>query len=157
MTRESDSTFDDRGATPDAEGMASPSRESESQRKDYKKIYSLAVLHMAQYFPQGFTQSALPAIFRQQGLPLEQFWLLSVPTWPRWIKFLMAIVIDNVGNEKFGYRRSWILPCTRNLGAVVPESRLCSTSGEHRRNHRHHPGRQVAVHDRTRRRGRCLL
>ena len=34
----------------------------ESTQKDHKKIWSLAVLHMAQYFPQGFTQSALPAI-----------------------------------------------------------------------------------------------
>ncbi|MEE2777404.1 MAG: MFS transporter [Acidobacteriota bacterium] len=84
-----------------------------SQKKDYKKIYTLGVLHMAQYFPQGFTQSGLPAIFRQQGLPLEKFWLISsLPMWPRWIKFLVAMAVDNFGSERFGYRRSWILPCT---------------------------------------------
>lgn len=82
-------------------------------QKDYKKIYSLGVLHMAQYFPQGFTQTGLPAIFRQQGLPLNRFWLISsLPLWPRWIKFLVAMVVDNFGSERFGYRRSWILPCT---------------------------------------------
>ncbi len=87
---------------------AKPSEET----KDLKKIYALAILHMAQYFPQGFTQQALPALFRQQGLPLDKFWLLSLPTWPRWIKFLIAAVVDNVGSMKFGYRRSWFVPCT---------------------------------------------
>ena len=65
---------------------------------------------MAQYFPQGFTQSGLPAIFRQLGLPLDRFWLFSTPMWPRWIKFLIAMVVDNYGNAKFGYRKTWILP-----------------------------------------------
>ena len=81
-------------------------------KKDFKKIYTLAVLHMAQYFPQGFTQQALPAIFRQAGLGLDRFWLFSLPMWPRWIKFLLAIVVDNFSSERFGYRKTWIVPCT---------------------------------------------
>lgn len=104
--------------TSQARGAPPQKSDTDSKAKDYKKIYSLAVLHMAQYFPQGFTQSALPAIFRQQGLGLDKFWLLSTPMWPRWIKFLIAIAVDNFGNARFGYRKSWILPCTA-ISAVL--------------------------------------
>ena len=98
-------------AGPRASAASDPPADG-AQAKDWKKIYTLSVLHMAQYFPLGFTGSALPAIFRQQGLALEKFWLLSVPNWPRWIKFLIATVVDNFGSTRIGYRKSWILPCT---------------------------------------------
>ncbi len=80
--------------------------------RDYGKLVMLGVLHMAQYFPAAFTGVALPAIFRQEGLPLESFWLLALPGYPRWIKFLIALIVDNYGIESIGYRKTWIIPCT---------------------------------------------
>ena len=80
--------------------------------RDFPKLVMLAVLHMAQYFPAAFTGVALPAIFRQEGLPLEAFWLLALPGYPRWIKFLIALVVDNYGIASIGYRKTWIIPCT---------------------------------------------
>lgn len=80
--------------------------------RDYPKLVMLGVLHMAQYFPAAFTGVALPAIFRQEGLPLEAFWLLALPGYPRWIKFLIALIVDNYGIARIGYRKTWIIPCT---------------------------------------------
>ncbi len=80
--------------------------------KDYPKLVMLGVLHMAQYFPAAFTGVALPFIFRQEGLPIESFWLLALPGVPRWLKWLIALVVDNYGNARIGYRKTWIIPCT---------------------------------------------
>ncbi|MCB1685258.1 MAG: MFS transporter [Pseudomonadales bacterium] len=85
--------------------------------RDYPKLISIGVLHMAQYFPAAFTGIALPFIFRQEGLPLEMFWLLALPAIPRWLKWLIALVVDNYGSARIGYRKSWIIPCTM-IGAV---------------------------------------
>ncbi|MCZ6642551.1 MAG: MFS transporter [Gammaproteobacteria bacterium] len=82
------------------------------EQKDYPKLVMLSVLHMAQYFPAAFTGVALPFIFRQQGLPLEMFWLLALPGIPRWFKWAMALVVDNYGSSRIGRRKSWIIPCT---------------------------------------------
>ena len=46
------------------------------------------------------------------GLPLEMFWLLALPGIPRGLKWLMALVVDNYGNNRIGRRKSWIIPCT---------------------------------------------
>lgn len=67
---------------------------------------------MGQSFPGALAAVALPALFRENGLPLEMFWLFALPLIPGWFRWLIAMVIDNYGNEKFGYRKSWILPCT---------------------------------------------
>ena len=84
----------------------------ESSGKDTPKLVTLAVLHMAQYFPQVFAGVALPFLFRKEGLPLEMFWLLALPGYTRFLKWLMALVVDNYGSDRIGRRKSWIIPCT---------------------------------------------
>jgi MFS family permease len=86
--------------------------------RDIPKLVSIGVLHMAQYFPAAFTAVALPFILRKEGLPLEMFWLLALPAVPRWLKWAIALIVDNYGNERFGHRKSWILPCTV-IGAIL--------------------------------------
>ncbi len=93
-------------------------RETEAQRIDYKKLVMVGVLNMAQSFPQSFTTTALPFMFRKLGLPLDMFWLLALPTYPNSFRWLISIAVDNFGNERFGYRKSWILPCTL-VGALA--------------------------------------
>ena len=46
------------------------------------------------------------------------FWLLALPAVPRWLKWAIALVVDNYGNTRFGYRKSWIVPCTV-IGALL--------------------------------------
>jgi len=88
-----------------------------SPSKDKPKLVTLAVLHMAQYFPAAFASVALPFLFRKEGLPLEMFWLLALPGYTRFLKWLMALVVDNYGSDRLGRRKSWIIPCTA-IGAL---------------------------------------
>jgi MFS family permease len=88
------------------------------EKIDFPKVTTIAVMHMAQYFPEAFAAIALPAIFRREGLPLEMFWLLALPLVPRWLKWLLAMVVDNHGNTRIGFRKSWIIPCT-SMGAAL--------------------------------------
>jgi len=89
----------------------------EPPSKDKAKLVTLAVLHMAQYFPAAFASVALPFLFRKEGLPLEMFWLLALPGYTRFLKWLMALVVDNYGSDRLGRRKSWIIPCTA-IGAL---------------------------------------
>ncbi len=89
-----------------------------SATRDLPKLFTLGVLHMAQYFPAAFTGVALPFILRREGLPLEMFWLLALPGVPRWLKWAIALVVDNYGNARIGYRKTWIIPCTL-IGAAL--------------------------------------
>ena len=82
------------------------------ETKDYPKLVTLAVLHMAQYFPAAFAGTAIPFLFRKEGLPLEMFWLLALPGYTRFLKWAMALVVDNFGSRRIGRRKSWIIPCT---------------------------------------------
>ena len=87
-------------------------------RKDHAKLVTLGMLHMAQYFPAAFTGVALPFLFRKEGLPIEMFWLLALPGIPRWLKWLIALLVDNYGSARIGYRKTWIIPCTA-IGAAA--------------------------------------
>ena len=88
------------------------------EKKDHAKLVMLGMLHMAQYFPAAFTGVALPFLFRKEGLPIEMFWLLALPGIPRWLKWLIALVVDNYGSARIGYRKTWIIPCTA-IGAAA--------------------------------------
>ena len=72
----------------------------------------LAVLHMAQYFPAVFVGAALPYLFRKEGLALNLFWLLAIPGYTRFFKFLLALLVDRYSFSRLGRRKSWIIPCT---------------------------------------------
>ncbi len=83
-----------------------------AEKPDLPKLATLGLLHMGQYFPQALAGVTLPFLLRKEGLPLEMFWLLALPTVPRGLKWLIALLVDNHGSARFGRRKSWILPCT---------------------------------------------
>lgn len=72
--------------------LDTPAAPGTEKKIDFPKVTTIAVMHMAQYFPEAFAGIALPAIFRREGLPLEMFWLLALPLIPRWLKWLLAMV-----------------------------------------------------------------
>jgi hypothetical protein len=86
-------------------------------RNDWLKYLTIGSAGMAQTFPIMFTQAGLPAVLRTMGMPLEAYWLFTIPLIPFWSKFMWAPLADRYGSRRFGLRRSWILPCT--LGAAL--------------------------------------
>jgi predicted MFS family arabinose efflux permease len=74
------------------------------------KMGLLASLYLSQGLPYGFFTQALPALLRHHQVSLAVIGLTSLLaiTWAS--KFLWAPLIDLVGSNRFGYRKSWIVP-----------------------------------------------
>jgi MFS family permease len=76
------------------------------------KFTAILGLQMGQVFPAAFFGLMLTAIYRQNGLPLDMFWVFAIPSIPTWIRPLWAPLVDGVGSARLGLRRTWFIPCT---------------------------------------------
>ncbi len=76
------------------------------------KLVFIGLMYMAQTFPSAFVSSFIPSIFREQGLPLENFWIFSLPLIPYWLRWAVAPVVDTYWIRSIGRRKSWMIPCT---------------------------------------------
>lgn len=76
------------------------------------KYLVIGSMVMGQQFPGQLMAFGLPAIFRANGLPLENMWVFQLATVPWWFKWMIGPFVDGHGSERFGRRRSWIVPCT---------------------------------------------
>lgn len=83
-----------------------------SNKPDYPGILAITCLVMAHKFPLDLLLVYLPAILRKNGAELTQLWVLSLPLIPFWFRWAWSPVIDHIGSDRFGHRKSWILPCT---------------------------------------------
>jgi MFS family permease len=96
-------------------------REKEEQKIGFRSaamtLVLVALMYMSTTFPAAFATSLIPTIFRKHGLPLEQFWVFSIPIVPYWLRWVIGPVVDTHWSDKVGRRKSWTLPCT--LGAVA--------------------------------------
>ena len=84
----------------------------DSRATDWPKLFTIGFMYMAQTFPAGFVMSLIPTLFRKNGLPLEHFWVFSLPTIPYWIRWAWGPVVDTWWWRPLGRRRSWFVPCT---------------------------------------------
>ncbi len=75
-----------------------------------RKLGLLGSLYLSQGLPFGFFTQALPVLMRQQGYSLEAISLTTLLALPWALKFLWAPAVDRFGNERFGARKSWIVP-----------------------------------------------
>jgi MFS transporter, PAT family, beta-lactamase induction signal transducer AmpG len=87
----------------------------------------LGALYFAQGLPFGFFTQALPVLLRAEGASLPAVGLSSLLAVPWALKFLWAPLVDRYGNERFGRRRSWLVPlqlasvlCFVVLGVLRP-------------------------------------
>lgn len=69
-------------------------------------------LQMGQVLPQSFIALFLPVIFREQGLPLDMYWVFTLPAIPTWLRPLWAPYVDRTGSRVLGMRKTWFIPCT---------------------------------------------
>jgi predicted MFS family arabinose efflux permease len=78
--------------------------------KTFYKIVLLASLYISQGLPYGFFTQALPALLRYHGVSLAAIGLMSLLSLTWACKFLWAPLVDLFGSNRFGYRKSWIVP-----------------------------------------------
>ncbi|MEM9014501.1 MAG: MFS transporter [Pseudomonadota bacterium] len=87
-----------------------------SDRKKYFAIFSLQVAHD---LPNALTSTMAPTLFiKQFGMPLEYLGLFFLPFVVTAFKWTWAPVVDNVGSDQFGRRKSWLLPLTFCVAAA---------------------------------------
>ncbi|MEM9864224.1 MAG: MFS transporter [Myxococcota bacterium] len=94
-----------------------------------QKFLLLGCLYFSQGLPFGFFTQALPAILRSEGMSLGKIGLTSLLAIPWGLKFLWAPLVDRYGNERFGRRRSWIVPLQLLAAAVLFAFALRSATG----------------------------
>lgn len=83
------------------------------------KLGLLAALYISQGLPFGFFTQALPVMLREQGLSLKAIGLTSLLYLPWACKFLWAPLADRFYVERWGRRRSWILPVQISTAATL--------------------------------------
>lgn len=81
------------------------------------KISVLSVLYFAQGLPFGFQSKGLKLALTELGLPMAAVTLTSALSLPWSFKPLLAPFVDRHGSERFGRRKSWIVPL--QLGLVA--------------------------------------
>lgn len=102
------------GSSPDAFGF----RDIVRDRPTLFKFTAVLGLQMGQVFPSAFFGLILTAIYRENGLPLDMFWVFAVPAVPGWLRPLWAPLVDGIGHPALGLRRTWFIPCT-GFGALA--------------------------------------
>lgn len=81
--------------------------------RDTRSRYAAVLgLQMGQVLPQSFIALFLPVIFREQGLPLDMYWVFTLPAIPTWLRPLWAPLVDRTGSRVLGMRKTWFIPCT---------------------------------------------
>ena len=78
--------------------------------KSPRKIAFLSSLYFVQGLPFGFQANALPNYLRASGVSLTGIGLASALALPWALKAFWAPAVDRLGSEKFGRRKSWIVP-----------------------------------------------
>ena len=83
-----------------------------------RKLRILWPLYFVQGLPFGFQATALPVYLREAGLSLTAIGFATALSLPWMLKALWAPLVDRYGSERFGRRRSWILPLELVLAAL---------------------------------------
>ena len=85
------------------------------RRETWNKLGVAGLVMLGQRMPESFFAIALPALYRDKGLPLEKFWIFGLLYLPSWIKFLWAPLLDRWTLTRLGRRRSWLLVSASSL------------------------------------------
>ncbi len=75
-----------------------------------RKLTILWALYFVQGLPFGFQATALPVYLRSAGMSLTGIGLATALAIPWMLKIFWAPLVDRYGSERFGRRRSWIVP-----------------------------------------------
>lgn len=82
------------------------------------RLAILSLLYLVQGLPFGFQAKALPVYLTSQGLSLTGVGFAGAVSLPWLLKPLWAPLVDRWGSERFGRRRSWIVPLQAALAST---------------------------------------
>ncbi|XP_017487205.1 PREDICTED: acetyl-coenzyme A transporter 1-like [Rhagoletis zephyria] len=85
---------------------------------DYLNICVLLFLYILQGIPLGLIGS-VPFILSNRGVSYSQQAVFSFVTWPFSVKLLWAPVVDSLYWERFGRRKSWLVPVQYLIGIFL--------------------------------------
>ncbi len=88
-------------------------------RGTVSKLFVLSALYFMQGLPYGFQTGVLAVLLREEGASLTAIGLASLLSLPWMIKAIWGPFVDRLGSERFGRRRSWIVPLQSALVACV--------------------------------------
>ena len=77
--------------------------------RQWRRLVLLFLLYFAQGLPFGF-QKELSSFLRRAGVPLQDIGFTRLLAVPWQLKFLWAPFVDRFGSDRFGRRKSWIIP-----------------------------------------------
>lgn len=84
-----------------------------------RRLTLLFALYFCQGLPGGFLAHTLPAVLRQQGQSLATIGFAGLLSLPWFAKVLWAPLVDRYGSERFGRRRSWLVPAQAGMVATT--------------------------------------
>lgn len=85
---------------------------------DYKNVFLLLLLYVLQGIPLGMAGS-IPMILQNKNISYKQQAVFSFVYWPFSLKLLWAPIVDAVFYERFGRRKSWLVPVQYLIGLFM--------------------------------------
>lgn len=87
-------------------------------RKDKSSISLLLFLYLLQGVPLGMAAS-IPLIIQSHGTSWSQQATFSLAFWPFSLKLIWAPIVDAIYSNKYGRRKSWLIPIQYLIGLVM--------------------------------------
>jgi len=90
---------------------------------DRLHVLGLVFLYFLQGIPMGLDH-AIPLILTRRNVPYSEQATFSISTYPFSMKVLWAPIVDSLFWERFGRRKSWLIPMQYLIGIVMLVSSL---------------------------------
>jgi len=87
-------------------------------RGDWLNIFVLLFLYILQGIPLGLA-AAIPMLLQNRGISYKQQAEFSFAYWPFSLKLLWAPIVDSLFIQKFGRRKSWLIPTQYLIGGAM--------------------------------------
>eukprot|EP00290_Baffinella_frigidus_P030857 CAMPEP_0180239292 /NCGR_PEP_ID=MMETSP0987-20121128/31433_1 /TAXON_ID=697907 /ORGANISM="non described non described, Strain CCMP2293" /LENGTH=277 /DNA_ID=CAMNT_0022205971 /DNA_START=59 /DNA_END=889 /DNA_ORIENTATION=+ len=100
------------------EGRGSGGGHWRDLRGDYSNIAILLLLYTLQGVPMGLGAS-IPLLLQERGASFAAQSVFSLVSWPFSLKLLWAPIVDACFSERFGRRKSWLIPIQLLCAAVM--------------------------------------
>ncbi|KAJ1527726.1 hypothetical protein ONE63_007684 [Megalurothrips usitatus] len=84
-------------------------------RGDRSNIAILFLLYLLQGIPMGLA-AAIPMLMQSHGVSYKQQAEFSLVNWPFSLKLLWAPIVDSIYSNRFGRRKSWLIPAQFLIG-----------------------------------------